>query len=58
MTMLNLFGVQQGKSAQKVLTTAKVLGVLSIVVAGLILAAPLPPMLRRTRRRAPPWAWR
>jgi basic amino acid/polyamine antiporter, APA family len=39
-TMLNLFGVQQGKSAQKVLTTAKVLGVLSIVVAGLIVAAP------------------
>jgi amino acid transporter len=42
-TMLNLFGVQQGKSAQKVLTTAKVLGVLSIVVAGLILAAPPTP---------------
>ena len=42
-TMLNLFGVRQGKSAQKVLTTAKVLGVLSIVVAGLILAAPPAP---------------
>jgi basic amino acid/polyamine antiporter, APA family len=42
-TMLNLFGVRQGKSAQKVLTTAKVLGVLSIVVAGLILAVPAAP---------------
>jgi basic amino acid/polyamine antiporter, APA family len=42
-TTLNLFGVQQGKSAQKVLTTAKVLGVLSIVVAGLILAVPAAP---------------
>jgi basic amino acid/polyamine antiporter, APA family len=39
-TILNLFGVQPGRSAQKVLTTAKVLGVLSIVVAGLIVAAP------------------
>jgi basic amino acid/polyamine antiporter, APA family len=42
-TTLNLFGVQQGKSAQKVLTTAKVLGVLSIVVAGLVVAAPPTP---------------
>jgi amino acid transporter len=40
-TMLNLLGVEQGRSAQKVLTAAKILGVLSIVVAGLILA-PLP----------------
>ncbi|MGH8064565.1 MAG: APC family permease [Candidatus Entotheonellia bacterium] len=42
-TMLNLFGVQPGKSAQKVLTTVKVLGVLSIVVVGLIVAAPPAP---------------
>jgi basic amino acid/polyamine antiporter, APA family len=42
-TVLNLFGVQQGKLAQKLLTTAKVLGVLSIVVAGLIIAAPPAP---------------
>ena len=39
-TMLNLFGVQPGKSAQKVLTTVKILGVLSIVVVGLIVATP------------------
>jgi APA family basic amino acid/polyamine antiporter len=39
-TVLNLLGVEQGKSAQKVLTAAKILGVLSIVVAGLILAPP------------------
>jgi basic amino acid/polyamine antiporter, APA family len=39
-TMLNLLGVEQGKSAQKVLTAAKILGVLSIVVAGLIIAPP------------------
>jgi basic amino acid/polyamine antiporter, APA family len=44
-TMLNLLGVEQGKSAQKVLTTAKILGVLSIVVAGLILAPPPAPEL-------------
>jgi basic amino acid/polyamine antiporter, APA family len=42
-TILNLFGVQQGKSAQKVLTGAKVLGVLSIVVAGLLVAPPPAP---------------
>jgi basic amino acid/polyamine antiporter, APA family len=42
-TMLNLFGVQPGKSAQKVLTTVKILGVLSIVVVGLIVAAPSAP---------------
>lgn len=42
-TMLNLFGVQQGKSVQKVLTGAKVLGVLSIVVAGLLIATPPSP---------------
>jgi basic amino acid/polyamine antiporter, APA family len=41
-TTLNLLGVQQGKSAQKVLTTAKVLGVLSIVVAGLLVAPAAP----------------
>lgn len=45
MTMLNLLGVEQGKSAQKVLTAAKILGVLSIVVAGLILAPPPAPEL-------------
>jgi amino acid transporter len=39
-TMLNLLGVEQGKSAQKVLTAAKILGVLSIVVVGLIIAPP------------------
>jgi amino acid transporter len=39
-TVLNLLGVEQGKSAQKVLTTAKILGVLSIVVAGLTVAPP------------------
>jgi basic amino acid/polyamine antiporter, APA family len=39
-TMLNLLGVEQGKSAQKVLTAAKILGVLSIVAAGLIVAPP------------------
>lgn len=44
-TMLNLLGVEQGKSAQKVLTAAKILGVLSIVVAGLILAPPPAPEL-------------
>jgi amino acid transporter len=42
-TMLNLLGVQQGKTAQKVLTTAKILGLLSIVIAGLIVAPPPPP---------------
>ena len=42
-TMLNVLGVQQGKTAQKVLTTAKILGVLSIVVAGLIIAPPPAP---------------
>jgi basic amino acid/polyamine antiporter, APA family len=42
-TTLNLLGVQQGKTAQKVLTTAKILGLLSIVVAGLIVAPPPPP---------------
>jgi basic amino acid/polyamine antiporter, APA family len=41
-TMLNLLGVEQGKTAQKVLTAAKILGLLSIVVAGLIIAPPLP----------------
>ena len=44
-TTLHLMGVEQGKFAQKVLTTAKVLGVLSIVVAGLILAPPPAPEL-------------
>jgi basic amino acid/polyamine antiporter, APA family len=44
-TMLNLLGVEQGRSAQKVLTAAKILGVLSIVVAGLILAPPPAPGL-------------
>jgi basic amino acid/polyamine antiporter, APA family len=43
LTILNLFGVQQGTSAQKVLTTAKILGVLSVIVAGLIVAAPATP---------------
>jgi APA family basic amino acid/polyamine antiporter len=42
LTLLNLLGVQQGKSTQKILTAAKILGVLSIVVAGLILATPPP----------------
>jgi amino acid transporter len=42
-TLLNLMGVKQGKSAQKVLTAAKVLGVLSIVVAGLLIASPAAP---------------
>jgi APA family basic amino acid/polyamine antiporter len=42
-TILNLLGVQQGKSAQKVLTAVKVLGVLSIVVAGLLVAPSPPP---------------
>jgi amino acid transporter len=42
-TLLNLLGVEQGKTAQKVLTTAKILGLLSIVVAGLILAPPPSP---------------
>jgi basic amino acid/polyamine antiporter, APA family len=44
-TVLNLLGVEQGKSAQKVLTAAKILGVLSIVVAGLIVAPPPRPDL-------------
>jgi amino acid transporter len=44
-SILNLLGVQQGKSAQKVLTTAKILGVLSIVVVGLIMAPPPAPDL-------------
>jgi amino acid transporter len=44
-TTLHLMGVEQGKFAQKVLTTAKVLGVLSIVVAGLIVAPPPAPDL-------------
>jgi basic amino acid/polyamine antiporter, APA family len=44
-TTLHLMGVEQGKFAQKVLTTAKVLGVLSIVVAGLIVAPPPTPDL-------------
>ena len=57
-TMLNLLGVEQGKSAQKVLTAAKVLGVLSIVVAGLIIAPHPPPSSRQTSRRGSPLAWR
>jgi basic amino acid/polyamine antiporter, APA family len=44
-TTLNLFGVEQGRLAQKVLTAAKILGVLSIVVAGLIVAPPPAPAL-------------
>jgi basic amino acid/polyamine antiporter, APA family len=44
-TVLNLLGVEQGKSAQKVLTAAKILGVLSIVIAGLIVAPPPAPDL-------------
>jgi basic amino acid/polyamine antiporter, APA family len=44
-TTLNLLGVEQGKSAQKVLTAAKILGVLSIVIAGLIVAPPPAPDL-------------
>jgi APA family basic amino acid/polyamine antiporter len=44
-TLLNLLGVEQGKAAQKVLTAAKILGVLSIVVAGLLVAPPPPPDL-------------
>jgi amino acid transporter len=52
-TILNLFGVQQGKAAQKVLTAAKVLGVLSIVVAGLLVAVPpTPPVLTDAPPRA------
>jgi basic amino acid/polyamine antiporter, APA family len=43
LTVLNLFGIEQGKSTQKVLTAAKVCGVLSIVVAGLVVADPPPP---------------
>jgi amino acid transporter len=52
-TMLNLFGVKQGKSAQKLLTTAKVLGVLSIVVAGLMVVdLPAPDMATDAPPRA------
>jgi basic amino acid/polyamine antiporter, APA family len=52
-TTLNLFGVQQGKSAQKLLTGAKVLGVLSIVVAGLLVAVPpTPPVATDASPRA------
>ena len=58
-TMLNLLGVQQGKSAQKVLTTAKILGVLSIVVAGLIIAPPARPRHpRHMSRHGLRLAWR
>jgi basic amino acid/polyamine antiporter, APA family len=42
-TILNLLGVEHGKAAQKVLTAAKILGVLSIVAAGLIVAPPPAP---------------
>jgi basic amino acid/polyamine antiporter, APA family len=47
-TVLNFLGVEQGKSAQKVLTAAKILGVLSIVIAGLIVAPPPAPDLAAT----------
>src|SRR5262245_61070397 len=39
-TLLNLLGVEQGRTAQKVLTGAKILGLLSIVVVGLFIAVP------------------
>src|SRR5207247_2751983 len=39
-TLLNLFGVILGKIAQNVLTAAKVVGLLAIVVCGLISTKP------------------
>jgi basic amino acid/polyamine antiporter, APA family len=43
LTMLHVIGVEQGKWAQKVLTGAKVLGMLLVVVAGLAWTAPPAP---------------
>jgi amino acid transporter len=42
-TALNVSGVRHGKLAQNVLTSAELLGLLLVVVAGLALAGPAPP---------------
>jgi APA family basic amino acid/polyamine antiporter len=42
-TLLNLLGLEQGRTAQKILTGAKIVGLLSIVVAGLCIAPPPSP---------------
>jgi amino acid transporter len=52
LTIVNLFGVQQGKTAQKILTTAKILGILSIVSAGLIFAPAAPAVAAEAPPRA------
>ncbi|MGH7277277.1 MAG: APC family permease, partial [Candidatus Rokuibacteriota bacterium] len=41
-TIINVMGVRQGKFTQNLLTSAEVLGLLLVVVAGLVLAAPVP----------------
>lgn len=41
LTMLNVAGIDPGKSAQNLLTSIEICGLLSVIVAGLILVAPM-----------------
>ena len=52
-TGLNVAGVRHGKRAQNVLTAAEVLGLLLIVGAGLVLAAPAGPSAAAARPASP-----
>jgi basic amino acid/polyamine antiporter, APA family len=42
LTFLNIVGIQQGKWTQNLLTAAKILGLILIIIAGSILASPQP----------------
>src|SRR5262245_6988312 len=56
-TFLNLLGVTLGKTAQNVLTAAKTLGLLAILVCGLFLATPDVPTDWTLPETLGDWAW-
>ena len=53
LTAINLLGVSTGKWTQNILTLAKVLGLVGIMVAGLLLAGPTPETTERTAAASP-----
>jgi APA family basic amino acid/polyamine antiporter len=53
LTGLNLRGVRQGARTQNVLTTVKVLGIVLLIISGLALAVPLPPVAHDSPSSAP-----
>jgi len=55
LTLINLRGVRQGKWTQNILTTAKLLGLLAIVFAGLLCSSPPAPATRPATAPAQTW---